>query len=120
MGVPILLAGNYRMGLLFILLLAIPIIRMLNQAPKKVVIDFSQNLINDIPFAEINEFKYESEESLAYATPFEKGTTEYALHLDLINQYGLPIRLLSFIDREQNKPGAEDLLSTMNGWLNKN
>lgn len=117
-GFPIAFAGSYEIGILFILLLSIPIIRIANNKPKQVTFELVSNRVNGIYFTEIKEFRYAEEENYAYATPFEKGTKEYTLDLELVNKNGVPTKILSFIDREEKKPGAAAFLSALNGWLN--
>lgn len=116
-GFPIAFVGNYEIGILFILFLLIPIVRMIKNKPKKVTFELVANRINGIYLSEIKEFRYSQEETYAYATPFEKGTKEYTLDLEMVNKNGIPTKIMSFIDREEEKPGAQALLKMMNGWL---
>lgn len=116
-GIPIVYMGNYKVGVLFLLLLAIPIIRIVNRKPKKTKFDFLNQRIRKVNVADIREFRYVKSEALAYATAMEEGVTEYTLTLEMVNKNGVATELLSFIDRDENKPGAENLLNEMNGWL---
>ena len=117
-GIPIVAyMGNYQIGIIFLLLLAIPIIRIVNRKPKKTVFDFLNQRIRKVSVGDIREFRYVTSEALAYATAMEEGVTEYTLTLEMVNNNGVATELLSFIDREEKKPGAENLLNEMNSWL---
>lgn len=116
-GIPIAFLGNYQIGIVFLLLLAVPIFRIANSKSKKTKFDFLNQRIRKTDIADIREFRYIKSEALTYATAMEDGVTEYTLTLEMVKKNGVATELLSFIDRDENKPGAEELLNEMNGWL---
>ena len=116
-GIPLAIGGHYKVGLLLLLLLTIPIMRLLRNAPRKIQINFVTKQINNIPLNAIAQFRFSSSEAFAHASPFEKGTVEYTLDLEMVKKDRKVIKLLSFVDREERKEGAEKLLKVFNSWL---
>lgn len=117
-GIPICYAGSYEIGIIFLLLLLFPIIRIANNRPKKVVFDFANQTIQNVKLIDIRKFVFVRSEVLAYASAFEKGVIDYSLTLQMVNKNNIGIDLMTFIDRQEVKPGAELLLQQMNEWLN--
>ena len=117
LGIPIAVGGSYKIGLLFLLLLTIPVLRIINRTPKTVSFDYLNNLIDGEPLSLFTAFQFETSENFAYATPFETGTTEYAVSLILHKTSGEKKALMRFVDREEEKQGAQDLLDHLNNWF---
>ena len=116
-GIVLGIMSTYKMLLLSVLLVFIPLLKIMTQSGRRVVFDFMTQRINDIPFSEIEVFQYKKSEQFAHATPFEEGTIEYTADLEVKTKNGSITRLVSFVDRQEKKEGLHKVLADFQSMI---
>lgn len=118
-GIVLGIMSTYKLLLLCVLLVFIPLLKILNQGPKYLLIDLLKKSINHVEIAQVERFQFSSSEQNAHATPFEKGTIEYILNLEMITKEGSTIQLATFTNREKNKESSHEVLVNFNAILHE-